>query len=169
MADLGADRGILMAERGFQSGAIEAAQLTNVQLTSLAELTLTAADAVARARLRAMQECADKCRDRYWNLDKDVRIKYGLRQPLWASGYSGYNILLTIDAALNSALRGQIPIAGNGPFEGMGVQTADPVLRSAETPTDLMEHLEPMIVDLEARLDAAYAAISQESENAPDS
>ena len=38
VADVGADRGILLAEKGFQSGAIEAARLTNVQVTSLDQL-----------------------------------------------------------------------------------------------------------------------------------
>lgn len=35
VSDTGADRGILLCEVGFQSGAIEAANLTNVQVTSL--------------------------------------------------------------------------------------------------------------------------------------
>src|ERR1044072_4291914 len=37
VSDIGADRGILLSESGFQSGAIEAANLTNVQVTSLSE------------------------------------------------------------------------------------------------------------------------------------
>jgi hypothetical protein len=40
--DSGRDRRIPLAENGFQSGAIEAAALTNVQVTSLAELTISA-------------------------------------------------------------------------------------------------------------------------------
>jgi hypothetical protein len=36
--DLGADRGILIAERGHQSGAHEAATQTNITLTTLAKL-----------------------------------------------------------------------------------------------------------------------------------
>src|ERR1700731_1259012 len=42
VADIGADRGILLSEAGFQSGAIEAANLTNVRVTSLAEISVTA-------------------------------------------------------------------------------------------------------------------------------
>ena len=38
VADLGADRGILLSEGGFQSGAIEAAALTNVHVNSLVNL-----------------------------------------------------------------------------------------------------------------------------------
>ena len=35
VSDIGADRGILLSESGFKIGAIEAANLTNIQLTSL--------------------------------------------------------------------------------------------------------------------------------------
>lgn len=38
VADVGADREILLSEAGFQRGAKEAASLTNVQVTSLAEM-----------------------------------------------------------------------------------------------------------------------------------
>lgn len=167
VSDLGADRGILMAEKGFQRGALEAAQLTNVQLTSLAELRLTASDALGRARLRVIQERVDKCRDRYYGLSKDVRIEYGLRQPVGIYGYSGYRIIQMVDAALNSALRGQLPLVGRGPFEESAIAGADPGLRSARTSSELIEHLEPMIAELEARLDATYAAVEQQGDAAP--
>src|SRR5262245_31943731 len=39
VSDVGADRGIILCEAGFQSGAIEAANLTNVQVSSLAKLS----------------------------------------------------------------------------------------------------------------------------------
>lgn len=164
VSDLGADRGILMAESGYQRGAREAAQLTNVQVTSLAELKLTASDALGKARLRIIQDRVDRCRDRYWDLDKDVRIKYGLRQEPLAFGYSGDEVIQRVTAAANSALRGQFPIVGSGPFEGLAIATADPKIRSAKTPGELIEQLEPLIADLEARLDAAYTAIAQRSD-----
>src|SRR5229473_2440209 len=41
VTDLGADRGILLSEGGFQSGAIEAATLTNVHVTSLLDVRET--------------------------------------------------------------------------------------------------------------------------------
>lgn len=37
--DVGADRGILLSETGFQLGAVRLASLSNITLTSLAELT----------------------------------------------------------------------------------------------------------------------------------
>jgi hypothetical protein len=50
VADVGADRGILMAEQGFQRGALDAARLTNVQLTSLANLANTAGHEIGLAK-----------------------------------------------------------------------------------------------------------------------
>jgi restriction system protein len=161
VSDLGADRGILMSESGFQSGAQEAAQLTNVQLTSLAALTTTAADALGKAQLRVIQERAERCRERYWDLSKDVRIKYGLRQEVAALGYSGYDVLQTIDAAISSALRGQLPVVGAPPFGALAIETAAPELRAARTLNELIKCLEPMVAELESRLDTAYAAIGQ--------
>lgn len=37
--DVGADKGILLSESGFQSGAVESASCSNITLTSLSELT----------------------------------------------------------------------------------------------------------------------------------
>jgi hypothetical protein len=44
--DVGADRGILLAERGFQSGAYEVVRSTNTLVTSVAELRESAADEI---------------------------------------------------------------------------------------------------------------------------
>lgn len=61
VADLGADRGILLAESGFQSGAIEAAALTNVHITSLAEVRRTARAEVFSMRLRELYDRIEAC------------------------------------------------------------------------------------------------------------
>ena len=42
--DVGADRGVLMSETGFQSGAIRVAEFTNITLTSFDELARSARD-----------------------------------------------------------------------------------------------------------------------------
>jgi hypothetical protein len=60
VSDLGADRGILLSESGFQSGAQEAARLTNVQPTSLAELTVTAREALGRAQETELAAAANE-------------------------------------------------------------------------------------------------------------
>jgi len=81
VADVGADRGILLSEAGFQSGAIEAATLTNVRVSSLADVRGTARFEIVSMRLRELYDSVELCRERYWNIPKEIRIKYGLRPP----------------------------------------------------------------------------------------
>jgi restriction system protein len=107
VSEAGADRGMLMAERGFQRGAVEAAELTNVRLTSLAELSQTAGHAIGMAQLRALQERVDTCKARYWALPKDHRIAQGLRPEVGAPGYSGTAVMEAVQSALNGAFRRQ--------------------------------------------------------------
>lgn len=54
--DTGADRGLLFSESGFQSGAIQAAQSTNITLTSLAGLQRDFPAEVSSARAKVLEE-----------------------------------------------------------------------------------------------------------------
>jgi restriction system protein len=76
---LGVDRGILLCEMRFQSGALEAAALTNVHLTSLATLRGTASAEVTAMRVRELYNRIEACRVRYWDIPKQARIGAGLR------------------------------------------------------------------------------------------
>jgi restriction system protein len=78
-SDLGADRGILLCEAGFQSGAIEAANLTNVRVTTLASLSIETRQDVSAMRLRELYDRVEHSNDRYWALDKPYRKSVGLR------------------------------------------------------------------------------------------
>jgi restriction system protein len=170
VSDTGADRGILMAEKGFQSGALEAAQLTNVQLTSLADLKVSASHALGMAELRVIQERVDQCRIRYWRLSKDTRIKYGLRQPFNViGGYTGVEVLQIADYVLNYAFSRGFPIIDDGTNIWVRDLVADDPSDLAKTPVELIENLEPLIADLEQRLDAVYAAIGREEGELPQS
>jgi len=51
--DLGADRGLLMSEKGFQSGAVNLAAAKNVTLSSLDELRTSTAEQLIAARVTA--------------------------------------------------------------------------------------------------------------------
>jgi hypothetical protein len=77
--DTGADRGILLAENGFQSGAVEAANLTNVQVTSLADLNVTAREQISAARFGELYDRVEECHYRCRKLPKYTRIEDGLR------------------------------------------------------------------------------------------
>lgn len=161
MADLGADRGILMAESGYQRGALEAAQLTNVQLTSLAELTVTASKALVMAQLPIIQERIDVCRDRYWKLDKYTRIEHGLRPDTISFGYSGTAVIKAVEVAINAAMRGQLPAAIRDSEAQMYIQSADSEMLSVNTLSELVTRIESLTADLERRLDAVYAEVNQ--------
>jgi Restriction endonuclease len=50
--DLGADRGLLMSERGFQSGAVNLAAAKNITLSSLDELRANATEQLMQSRVR---------------------------------------------------------------------------------------------------------------------
>lgn len=164
VTDLGADRGILVSESGFQSGAIEAADLTNVQLATLAELRLSTSNALGMARLRAIHDRVLKSRERYWNLSKSVRIDYGLRPEAPAHGYSADVVLKAIEAALFSAFAQRIPVECPHPMDWAAIKVVDEEILAAKTALALSERLEPLIVDVENRLDSAYEAIEREQD-----
>lgn len=156
VTDIGADRGILLCEAGFQSGALEAATLTNVQATSLAALRGTASAEFTAMRLRELFDRAEKCRAHYWDLPKDARIRSGLR-PDVSSGdtYSGNVVVeLAIDL-LGRALRGAYPFMLES-MQGWAIFGEDRQFASA---AELLAVVEPMIVDLERRLAVCEASL----------
>jgi restriction system protein len=51
--DLAADRGLLMSEKGIQSGAIQLASVKNITLSSLDDLRANAAEDLLAARVTA--------------------------------------------------------------------------------------------------------------------
>jgi restriction system protein len=81
VADVGADRGILLSESGFQSGAIEAATLTNVHVTSILEARRTAKSDITAMRLRELYDRVEACKEQYWDIPKQIRIKYDWPVP----------------------------------------------------------------------------------------
>ena len=95
--DIGADRGILLSEAGFQSGAREAAHLTNVQLTSLAALRSSTVSEVFAVRFLDLYDSIQASRKRYWAIGKYDRIKHGLRPDVGAFGYMGDHVISASD------------------------------------------------------------------------
>jgi restriction system protein len=154
VADLGADRGLIMAEKGFQGGAHDAALLTNVQVTSLAELKNAAGHAVGMAQLRALQERVENCRQTYWKYAKDVRIAHGLRPDPGVFGYSATTVMDGVEALVFQGLLGRFPPT---PSDPRGALAAAELKSAASTPTQLFADLEPEIAEVERRLAAMSA------------
>ncbi len=144
--EIGVDRGILLCETGFQSGAIEAAQLTNVVVTSLANVMLSAQKDVYSLRIRELLVRIEASRERYWEIPKSKRIEHGLRQELGEGGYSAFHVLHSADEIMGKAIRGVYPIKDLTPTQDLKTPTI------LSCPKDVFEYLEPIIADLEVRL-----------------
>lgn len=149
VSDIGADRGILLAESGFQSGAIEAANLTNVQVTSLSEVQSTASNEVYSMRLRELYDRVESCKDRYWNISKDQRIDCGLRPERGSFGYSGTHAYEICSDLLSRAFRGLYPFR----CEALAVATMQDLAKYYNSPSEVVTTVEDLLSDLESKLD----------------
>lgn len=154
VADVGADRGILLAERGFQTGAVEAANLTNVHVTSLADLRNTANTEIMSMRLRDLYDRTESCRARYWNIPKDERIEYGLRPDL-QPGYSGARAIDLASDLLLKAFRGAYPVE----CESLAALFMHGFPRHFNTVEQLFSAVEPLVSELELKLSAFEARV----------
>lgn len=150
VTDLGADRGILLSEAGFQSGAIEAANLTNVHVNSLATIQEQAANEVIAMRLRELFDRVQDCRQRYWDLPKGVRIDCGLRPESAGFGYSGDHVITFASELLNKAFRGTFPVESDS-LVGMIFFDGPKSFLNA---TQITEFVQSAISELEGKLDA---------------
>ena len=160
--DTGSDRGFMMAENGYQSGAVEAANRTNITLTSIAELQEISSEELGAVKLRSILERVETCRDRYWAIDKSNRIALGLRHDAGTIGYSGATVIAAVEFTAGHALRSGFPIgydrqlAAISSFAGSGRDlqaTSDD--EAITNSVDLYVVLDREISDLEARLNVA--------------
>ena len=165
--DTGADRGFMMAESGYQSGTFEAANRTNMTLTSIADLKVTLSAELGMAKLRSIADRVDSCRERYWEISKRDRIALGLRPEVGTIGYSGVTVMAAVDFTARHALRRGFPIkydrqlaallANSG--GGSDLEVGSDEDGAITNPTALHEVLAKEIGDLEARLDRAESVI----------
>ena len=148
VADIGADRGILLSEAGFQSGAIEAANLTNVHVTSLAEVSATARNDIYSMRLRELYDRIEECNDRYWEIPKNHRIEHGLRPEVGEFAYSGARIVELCRDILSRAFRGLYPVKS----EVLAALATPGLPEQFNSPEEVVAVVEPMVNDLEKKL-----------------
>lgn len=147
VADLGADRGILLSEAGFQSGALEAADLTNICATSLEEFQISASDQISSMRIRDLFDRIEVCKQRYWDIPKVDRIAHGLRPEGTAYGYSGTIVIDLVFELLGKGLRGTYPImCDNLAALAYGLPTQ---LNSSQ---EFLRVVDPLVSELEAKL-----------------
>lgn len=161
--DVGADRGMILAENGFQSGARECADLTNVWLGTLTELSEIAAPALDVARVQTYTARFQTMQQRYWRHGKRVRQDYDLRPEL-GDGPGVYSVLTVLNVAeyaLEEAQAGRFPI------------DTDTGLRAHLGPTsvgsvaELTQWLDVNLVEMDRRMLAAEHAMFQDGRYAP--
>lgn len=150
VADTGSDRGMLLCEAGFQSGAVEAANLTNVRVTSLENVRSTAGAEISAMRLRELYDRVEDCRARYWDIPKSHRIERGLRPEVGAWGYSGARDMETCGELITCAFRGLYPFSPDS-LQALVAFGKDRVFNS---PEEVIATVEPLINELEEKLGA---------------
>jgi len=153
VSDAGADRGIILSEAGFQSGAVEAANLTNVQVTSLADLNVTAREQISAMRLRELFDRVEQCNTRYWELLKEKRIEDELRPQVGTIGYSGARV---IDACRELLFHASI---GCYPFhcEELASYSMPKLQQDFQSLPQVVESLDDIVRELETKLTASEA------------
>ncbi|RWO19072.1 restriction endonuclease [Mesorhizobium sp.] len=100
--DVGADRGFLLSEKGFQSGALRASGNSNVTLTSLADLAETVGDRHTVARVASLNL-------RISNLLNRLRdIKRG-NDDYYLPVMEEIGKVFLLPMAIEDAIRGELP------------------------------------------------------------
>jgi hypothetical protein len=110
--EVGADRGFLVSEKGFQSGAIQAALRTNIELVTFEDLKQRTKNIVQGEMLKAYESRADLLVKRYFSHSKPMRIKYGLRGDPYdfRFRFSGQLFIGMIFAAIDRAKENRYPM-----------------------------------------------------------
>lgn len=141
--DVGADRGIMMSESSFQSGAVEAAYRSNIQLSSLAQLKLISADAMESQKLFHLYARYGAAKELFWEIPKCARIAHLLRTDAFRDNeVPGLAILNFADEVLAKAHRSAYPISAvllNG-------------METFNNNSEVLTKLESLMGSLEARL-----------------
>lgn len=110
--EIGADKGFIISENGFQSGAIEASENTSIQLLTFSELKKLTKELIQSEIITTYNDRLILLEIRYWSHSKKIRQKYGLRGEIWDNpiNFSGHSLMMTAHAAIESAKRREYPI-----------------------------------------------------------
>lgn len=110
--DIGADRGFIISENGFQAGAIEAANNTNIRLINLNQLIEETKELIHSEIIKSYKKRLCLIEHRYWSHEKRIRVEYGLRGEFWdyPINFSGNNLLLIAHWAIKAAEENDYPI-----------------------------------------------------------
>lgn len=110
--DIGADKGIIISEIGFQKGAFEAAKSTNILLYTIDDFKESTKHLVHTEVLKMYLDRARLLDIRYWSHSKQVRKDYNLRPEIFDPeiDFSGTELLILIFRAISKAIKSEYPI-----------------------------------------------------------
>lgn len=109
--DIGADKGFIISQVGFQSGAIEACQNTNIQLYTFEQFVTLSKSYIQNEILDTYVRRARLLHIRYFSHKKRIRKDYGLRGELGeVASFSGAWLLRTVFDVLEQARTHKYPI-----------------------------------------------------------
>lgn len=110
--EIGADRAFIISEVGFQKGAYEAAENTNVKLKTYEELKTDTRELVESEIIKTYKKRLELLEIRYWSHSKSIRKEYGLRGEIWdyPVNFSGSMLLNTAEYAIDLAKKKEYPI-----------------------------------------------------------
>lgn len=110
--DIGADKGIIISNIGFQKGAIDTSKNTNVILRTFEQIKKETGDYTKSIIINCYKERFSILEARYYAHSKRIREKYGLKAYLedLYPNFSGYHMLAKIDKVLNEISLNKYPI-----------------------------------------------------------
>ena len=116
--DLGADRGFLLSETGFQSGAIRASRDSNVTLSSLEDLKLEAQRTLVPDEAAHLLARRREIRNRLWRLHKATGDYFSHFSPPLAT-------MFLLDLAIDDGIEGKFPNVYATDSDGNRLQARD--------------------------------------------
>lgn len=110
--DIGADKGFIISEKGFQKGAIEAATNSNISLQTFDDLLKISNETFQYEILKTYSRRLNYILNRYFSHSKVLRIKYKLREDpyVFKRKFSVYVLLFAIRDAIIRGIENEFPI-----------------------------------------------------------
>ncbi|SUJ16221.1 Uncharacterised protein [Sphingobacterium spiritivorum] len=108
--DIGADKGFIISECGFQKGAIEASGNTNIHLLTFNELKVQTREFIEKDIFKHFLDRLELINRRYRSHNKFIREKYDLKLDHGDRHYSVFFVILKAEEAINLALKKEYPI-----------------------------------------------------------
>lgn len=146
--DVGADRGILLSESGFQAGAVRMARSSNITLSSVSDLEDNSEDERVELGLQVLRKRLARLNDRVGVLmvREPTSGNYNMVPGAdWGRICFLYSLIESIDAALSAAEVGRWPVTY---YENM----MDERRRAAQTGSELIAGLSSPFAELQNAL-----------------